>query len=239
MKKSRVEKNKKLYDQIDTVDSNSHGLNLDAFELEDLGDVSDKEKDSLVIEDLADLSDKEKDSLIVEDLGDIADKEKDAFVGEDLADVADQKSANFNISDLGDLEETFKDIKAPQVEEVSKKEAKKSKKVPMVKEDNEFSIEQPVSYNKLLKAEEILRAKFERQKELIDQNRGHKRSPVTDTYTAEMMQKNINQHTGVDVRKELNIKIRKSNGRAIAMLSILLVAIVAIGVAISIVILRS
>ena len=45
MGKSRVEKNKKLYDELDSTDMSHHGLDLDAFELEDLGDLSDKEKE--------------------------------------------------------------------------------------------------------------------------------------------------------------------------------------------------
>ena len=125
------------------------------------------------------------------------------------------------------------------MEPVKEPKKKPSKKLPMVEDDSEITIEQPLDYNKLLKAEEILRAKFERQKELRESRRGHKRSPVTDNYTAEMMQKNINQHTGVDVRKELNLKIKRSNGRAITSLVILLFVILALGVAVSIVILKS
>lgn len=227
MGKSRVEKNKKLYDQLDSNDMEHHGIDLDAFELEDLGDVSDKEKEELVIEDLGDISDKEKENFELEDLGDISDKEKEDFELEDLTDAVTEDI----ITPIVEPEPIMEPVKEPK--------KKPSKKLPMVEDDSEITIEQPLDYNKLLKAEEILRAKFERQKELRESRRGHKRSPVTDNYTAEMMQKNINQHTGVDVRKELNLKIKRSNGRAITSLVILLFVILALGVAVSIAILKS
>ena len=234
MGKSRVEKNKKLYDELDSKDMSHHGLDLDAFELEDLGDISDKEKDALIIDDLGDLADKEKDAFELEDLGDVSDKEKDAFELEDITDVPPTKEVKPVV------EQEPIPTKPPVVkEEVKTKPKKEKKKLPALSKKDDINVEQPLSYNKLLKAEELLRAKFERQKELRDSRRGHKRSPVTDTYTAAMMQKNINQHTGVDVRKELNIKIRKTNGRAIALLAVLLLVIIAVGVALSIVILRS
>ena len=91
MGKSRVEKNKKLYDELDSNDMSHHGLDLEAFELEDLSDIADKEKDSLIIEDLGDLADKEKDAFELEDLGDIADKEKEEFEIIDLTDITPEK----------------------------------------------------------------------------------------------------------------------------------------------------
>ena len=238
MGKSRVEKNKKLYDELDSTDMTHHGLDLDAFELEDLGDLSDKEKEA-VIEDLGDLADKEKENFELEDLGDLSDKERDNFELTDLTDTPPVAPAKTEQPVTEPVVEPVVENKVIVKDEPKAKTKKEKKKLPMVKGKNDVNVEQPLSYNKLLKAEEILRAKFERQKELRDSRRGHKRSPVTDNYTAEMMQKNIKQSTGVDVRKELNIKIRKTNGRAITLLAILLMVIVAVGVALSIVILRS
>ena len=235
MGKSRVEKNKKLYDNLDSKNTAKHGLDLDAFELEDLGDISDKEKDSLIIEDLGDLSDAELNSFEVTDLGDLSDAEKDNFELEDLSDLEEVKVEPIKETPKQEVKEEKKAL--VKVEE--KKKDKKEKKFAILKREENYKVEQPLSYNKLLKAEELLRAKFERQKELRDSRIAHKRSPITDNYTAEMMQKNINQYTGVDVRKELNIKIRKNNGRAIALLVVLLLAMIAVGVALSIVILRS
>ena len=234
MGKSRVEKNKKLYDNLDSKNTTKHRLDLDAFELEDLGDISDKEKDSLIIEDLGDLSDAELNSFEVTDLGDLSDAERNNFELEDLSDLEAKKTP---VPETPKQEEKVEKKALVKVEE--KKKDKKEKKFAILKREEDYKVEQPLSYNKLLKAEELLRAKFERQKELRDSRIAHKRSPITDTYTAEMMQKNINQYTGVDVRKELNIKIRKNNGRAIALLVVLLLVMIAVGVALSIVILRS
>jgi len=192
MGKSRVEKNKELYEELDSNVASHHGLDLDAFELEDLGDVSDKASEE-----------------------------------------------EFTLEDLGDIEEETI-VETVEIKEEPVLEVVKEEKVEVpVLTNEEYVVEQPVSYNKMLIAEEVLRAKLEKQKELKDSKRGLKRSPVTESYSAQAMQKNIKQHVGVDVRKELNIKIKRSSGRAITVLVILLFAVVAAGIALSYVILNS
>ena len=189
MRKSRVEKNKELYEELDSIIEVNHGLDLDAFELEDLSDASTEVNETeFVLEDIS-----EKEEPIVETI----------------------------------------EIKEEQIVEVKEKK----EEIPLLTNE-EYVIEQPVSYNKMLIAEEVLREKLEKQKELKDSKRGLKRSPVTESYSAERMQKNIKQHEGVDVRKELNIKIKKSNGRVITALVMLLITIVGAGIALSYVILN-
>lgn len=205
MGKSRVEKNKELYEELDSNVASHHGLDLDAFELEDLGDVAENEARA---------------DFDLEDLGDIQ---------LELSKVEQENNP---------VKEDIKSV----VEEEPKLEVKETEpeeeKVPVLTNE-EYIVEQPVGYNKMLIAEEVLRSKLEKQKELKDNKRGLKRSPVTDTYTAEAMQKNIKQNVGVDVRKELNIRIKKTNGRAIAILVILLIAIVAAGIALTYFILKN
>ena len=176
MRKSRVEKNKELYEELNSEVATNHGLDLESFEIEDIS----------------------------KDATDAFKVENSFSQGEIFLDVQD-------IEDESDSSEPFLEIHELPEEEPT---------VPALT-NVEFVIEQPVSYNDMLLAEEVLRAKLEKQKELKDSKKGLKRSPVTDTYTAEMMQKNIKHHEGVDVRKELNIKIKKSSMRAIIALSIL------------------
>ena len=230
MSKSRVEKNKELYDSLDTNDVNQHGLDLNSFEIEDLSDIADPTKD--------------------------AKKEPVEVVDDEKVEVVEEKNTEeettFELDDLSDLEEEFRKIdgkevsepveETPVVEEVKVEEVKEEPKaeVKTLEAKDEYVVDQPISYNDMLRAEEALRAKLEKQKELKDSKRGVKKSPVTDTYTAEMMQKNINQYEGVDIRKELNIKVKRAgNTRAIVALVVLLIMIIAVGVALSIVILRS
>ena len=193
MGKSRVEKNKELYEELNSNVSGHHELDLEAFDLEDLGDIS-------------------------------TEPIKEEFVLEDLADIE---------------EPVVETIEINQEEPILEVKKEKKVEVPALTNTEEYVVEQPVSYNKMLIAEEVLREKLEKQKELKDSKRGLKRSPITESYSAEAMQKNIKQHVGVDVRKELNIKIKRSNGRVITILVILLIAIVAAGIALAYMVLKS
>lgn len=191
MGKSRVEKNKRLYEELDSNEVSNHGLDLDAFELEDLSDVASNQEDTI---------------LQLDDLASIEQEEVKADYSEPILEI---------------------------------KEEKKESKVPVLTNEEEYVVEQPVSYNDMLIAEELLRIKLEKQKELKDSKRNLKRTPITETYTSEMMQKNIKQNEGVDVRKELNIKVKRASHGVVIALSILLVAVIAIGVALTIVILKN
>lgn len=178
MAKSRVEKNKALYDELE----------LESFELEDIGAPSKTETAKPEVEEKKEIEVQWTQALPV------AKKQKK----NEVAVVEDKKEIN--------LEE-------------------------------EFVVEQPISYTDKLSVEEILRAKLEKQQKLKDSKKGYKKSPITDTYTPEMMQKNINQKEGIDIRKEANIKIRKNNNTAIALLVLLLIAVIVAGVVIVYVIL--
>lgn len=179
MAKSRVEKNKALYDELE----------LESFEIEDV--TNSKENNNVVIE-----------------------------------------------------EPKIEEVKPPKKQElvpVAKKEKKhqiavveEKKKVDIIEED--FVVEQPISYTDKLSVEEILRAKLEKQQKLKQDKKGYKKSPITKTYTPEMMQKNINQKEGVDIRKEANIKVKNNNDVTVALLVFLLIAIIAAGVIIAYVI---
>lgn len=113
--------------------------------------------------------------------------------------------------------------------EVAVVKEKKKIKVEEVFEE-EFVVEQPISYTNKLSVEEILRAKLEQQQQLKDSKKGYKKSPNTKTYTPEMMQKNINVKEGVDIRKEANIRVKKNRNGSIAFLVFLLIVVIAAGI---------
>ena len=156
---------------------------------------------------------------------------------------------SFELEDISEIKkEPVEEVKEEVVEEVKQEivvvEEKKNevavfnekpKKKETIEED--FVVEQPISYTSKLSVEEILRAKLEKQQKLKDSKKGYKKSPITDSYTPEMMQKNINQQDGVDIRKEANIKVKKSSNVGVALLVFLLIAIIAAGIVIGFVIL--
>lgn len=120
-------------------------------------------------------------------------------------------------------------VKEEKKNEVALVKEKKKAKVEEVFEE-EFVVEQPISYTDKLSVEEILRAKLEKQQQLKDSKKGYKKTPNTKTYTPEMMQKNINVKEGVDIRKEANIRVKKNNNGSIAFLVFLLILVIAAGI---------
>lgn len=145
--------------------------------------------------------------------------------------------------ELEDITETKKadTVKEEKIEEIKEEKQevlpivkKKKNEVTVVEEKEEFEddfvVEQPISYTSKLSVEEILRAKLEKQQQLKDSKKVVKKSPITESYTPEMMQKNINQREGVDIRKEANIRVKKNNNKAIALLVFLLLAVIAAGI---------
>lgn len=147
--------------------------------------------------------------------------------------------------ELEDITETKKiePIKEEKIIEEVKVEEKKKKTLPAIKKKNEvavvkekedfeedFVVEQPISYTSKLSVEEILRAKLEKQQQLKDSKKVAKKSPITNSYTPEMMQKNISQNEGVDIRKEANIRVKKNNNKAIALLVFMLLVVIAGGI---------
>ena len=147
--------------------------------------------------------------------------------------------------ELDDITETKKiePIKEEKIVEEVKVEEKKKKTLPAIKKKNEvavvkekedfeedFVVEQPISYTSKLSVEEILRAKLEKQQQLKDSKKVAKKSPITNSYTPEMMQKNISQNEGVDIRKEANIRVKKNNNKAIALLVFMLLVVIAGGI---------
>ncbi len=180
MAKSRVEKNKTLYDELE----------LEAFELEDITSTSNNEG-NLVEEPKIETPKVEKSTKVVK------------------------------------KEEMLPVVKKEKKHEVAVVKEKQKKKDVI---EEEFIVEQPISYTDKLSVEEILRAKLEKQQQLKNDKRVYKKSPITETYTPEMMQKNINQKEGIDIRKEANIKVKKNNNGVVAFLVLLLMAVVAAGV---------
>ena len=177
MAKSRVEKNKALYEELE----------LESFELEDLSEIKKEQP----------IEEPKEEEIVVEEA-----KQEVMVVNEKKNEVAVVKE--------------------------------KSKKKETIEED--FVVEQPISYTSKLSVEEILRAKLEKQQQLKDSKKGYKKSPFTETYTPEMMQKSINQQEGIDIRKEANIKIKKSSNVTVALLVFLLFAIIAAGIIIAFII---
>lgn len=167
MAKSRVEKNKSLYEEIE----------LNSFEIED---ISDDVKDEPVKE------------AIKEPVVEQPKKQE-------IVPVAKREKKN----------------------EVAVVEKKKKK----VKVEEDFVVEQPISYTDKLSVEEILRAKLEKQQKLKDDKKGYKKSPFSDNYTPEMMQKNISQDKGIDIRKEANIRIRDNRTFMTVFLILLLIGV--------------
>lgn len=178
MAKSRVEKNKALYEELE----------LESFELEDISEIK---KEQPVEEK------EEVEETIIEEA-----KQEVVVVKEKKNEIAVVKE--------------------------------KPKKKETIEED--FVVEQPISYTSKLSVEEILRAKLEKQQQLKDSKKGYKKSPFTESYTPEMMQKSINQQEGIDIRKEANIKVKKSNNVTVSLLVFLLFAIIAAGIIIAFVI---
>ena len=149
---------------------------------------------------------------------------------------------SFELEDIGESSKKTpkKEQKKQEIVPVKKEKKNQLVEVPQVDtvKEEEF-MAQPVSYTDKLSVEEILRAKLEKQQELKDSKKVYKKSPVTETYTAEMMQKNINQSEGVDIRKEANIKVKQeTNNWPIIILVILLVVLVVAGAVVSYLLLK-
>ena len=179
MAKSRVEKNKALYDELE----------LEPFELEDI--TSGTKNDEIIVEEPK--IEKPK-----------VEKTTKASKKQELVPV----------------------IKHEKKHEVAL--VKEEKKVAI--EEDEFVVEQPISYTDKLSVEEILRAKLEKQQKLKNDKKVYKKSPVTESYTPEMMQKNINQKEGIDIRKEANIKVKNNNDLIVGLLVFLLIIVIVLGV---------
>lgn len=182
MAKSRVEKNKSLYDELESEE----------FELEDISSskVEKKEKEQLPVK--VEKQEKVKKHEVVP-------------------------------------------VKKRELIKVSEKKKKKKKNII---DDEDFVVEQPISYTDKLSVEEILRLKLEKQQQLKKDKKIYKRTPITKTYTAEMMQKNINQKDGVDVRKEVNLEVASENKYVVPLLLLLIVAVIVAGAVIALVILK-
>ena len=146
----------------------------------------------------------------------------------------------FELEDVSGMKkEEIVETKETKVEKVEEKQlvVPVAKKNPVtivendeINIDEDFVIEQPLSYTSKLSVEEILRAKLEKQQKLKDGKKGYKKTPYTSSYTPETMQKNISQDEGIDVRKEVNIHVKKNNNLAIIILVILLVLVVVAGI---------
>lgn len=185
MAKSRVEKNKKLYDELETNE----------FELEDIA-TSKKEKKEEKVEEVF-----------------------------ELEDISNAKVEEANVVVKEEKKQELVPVKKPKKHEVS---VRSKKKVEIVNDDD-FVVEQPISYTNKLSIEEVLRARLEKQQELKDRKKGYKKTPNTPSYTPEMMQKNIKQHKGIDIRKVANIKVRRENSGFTMVLLVFLLMTVAIG----------
>lgn len=175
MAKSRVEKNKTLYEEIE----------LNSLEIEDISDEVKTEEVKEVVKEPLNETTKKKEML-----------------------------------------PTVKKEKKNEVAVVEKKKKNEEKEEPYV-------VEQPISYTDKLSVEEILRAKLEKQQKLKNDKKGYKKSPYTENYTPEMMQKNISQDKGIDIRKEANIVV-KNNKNSITLILILLIIIVIVITAIAV-----
>ena len=158
--------------------------------------------------------------------------EKDEF---DLVDITEEKKS----VEKQEVQQPIVEVKKQEVIPVAKP---KKNEVAVVKEkpkvkakaeviEEEFVTTQPVSYKDRLSIEEVLRVKLEKQQQLKNQKRLYKKTPVTETYTSEMMQKNINQKDGVDVRREVNIRVKQGNKFIGFLLVVLLLAVIAAGAA--------
>ena len=158
---------------------------------------------------------------------------------------------SFEIKDIAGEEEIKQEVKQesrPESKPEPKKElvvvkrqnivpVKETKKLPVAEKkkvevnfpEEDFVVEQPISYTSKLSIEEILRAKLEKQQKLKDSKKGYKKSPYTKSYTPQDMQKNISQKDGIDIRKEANIKVKKPGNGPIVFLVILLLLVLAAG----------
>lgn len=146
---------------------------------------------------------------------------------------------SFDIEDITEKKEPKQEVKE-EIVPVEKQELvpiKEKKKLPVVEkkkpevkvQEDDFVVEQPISYTSKLSIEEILRAKLEKQQKLKDSKKGYKKSPYTKSYTPQDMQKNINQREGVDIRKEANIRLKRGSNGPIVFLVILLILVIAAG----------
>ena len=139
---------------------------------------------------------------------------------------------SFEIEDISEKASVVEEKKEPENKIVKKNEVAIIEQ-PHVEEteiDDDFEVEQPLSYTDKLSVEEILRAKLEKQQQLKDNKKVYKKSPITSEYTPEMMQKNINQQEGVNVRKEANIKVKNGSNTIVIALSVLLILVLVFGV---------
>ena len=154
----------------------------------------------------------------------------------------------FDLVDIVEENNITKEVVEEKVEvKVDKKSTKKQAVVPVVTPKQQVIVvnkkakpkvevveevpsAQPVSYKDKLSVEELLRAKLEKQQQLKDSKRIYKRTPYTETYTPAVMQKNINQRDGINVRKEVNIRVRQGNKAIGALLTLLLIIVIVVGV---------
>lgn len=158
MAKSRVEKNKKLYDKIE----------LESFDI----------------------------------------KKEDTLVPNETLEVVDIKEST-------------------PLEETTIIEKEENNEIVDVKPSNEeYVVDNPISYTSKLSVEEILRAKLEKQRKLKQTNKTYKKSPITDNYSAKMMQKNIKQHEGIDIRKEMHLGVKKSKNYRGLIIGVLIVILI-------------
>lgn len=192
MAKSRVEKNKKLYEDLDNEMKNNVGNSY--------------EEKLKIIDPSLDDSGEEVVTHVVED----------------------KVSKKNDVKSNGVLEAIAKEINGKSIKKneiVVVKPKKKEKEIEM-KED---FFEDPISFTDKLSVEEILRAKLEQQQKIKDSKKGLKKGPNDASYTPEMMQERINQHEGIDVRKEVNIKPKNHKRIAISLLLLALIAVIVIG----------
>jgi len=195
MAKSRIEKNQKLYRDLDEEMKNNKG---DLYE--------------------------EKLKSIDPNL----DKEIEINKNEESSDISIKKNEVKNTSTLTVIAKELNGKKEKKNELVKVKEKKETKKDAVEMEEDVFV--DPISFTDKLSVEEILRAKLEQQEKLKSEKKEKKKTPYDYNYTPEMMQERINQHEGVDVRKETRVVTKDYRHLALGLLIIALIAVIVLGV---------
>jgi len=197
MAKSRVEKNKKLYEALDEEMKNN--------------------KENMY---------EEKLKAIDPNLENNVENDNNSIVEEKSV----KKSETKTMSALSVIakEVNGKNVKKNDIVVVkeNKKESKKVKEIEM----NEEYFEDPISFTDKLSVEEILRAKLEQQQKIRSDKKNIKKGPNDASYTPEMMQERIKQHEGINIRKEAKIQTKNYRKLALALLTVALIAVIAIGV---------
>jgi len=195
MAKSRIEKNQKLYRDLDEEMKNNKG---DLYE--------------------------EKLKSIDPNL----DKEIEINKNEESSDISIKKNEVKNTSTLTVIAKELNGKKEKKNELNKIKEKKETKKDAVEMEEDVFV--DPISITDKLSVEEILRAKLEQQEKLKSEKKEKKKTPYDYNYTPEMMQERINQHEGVDVRKETRVVTKDYRHLALGLLIIALIAVIVLGV---------